>query len=169
VNSLLEKYSLEDMTTTTVSVGASYDPGQWFVMGELMQYSGDGFLSDARGGYVTAGARFGKVTPYATVASVKGDIDYEPGISTAGLPAPLAMGAMGLNAGLNTTLNQFQGSQQSSSIGVRWDAFNNVAIKAQYDYVNLGDDSAGRLSNVQPGFELGSSFSIYMLTVDFIF
>jgi hypothetical protein len=51
---LVDKYALDDLKSSTLTVGASYDPGQWFAMTELMQYGGDGFLSDARGGYVTA-------------------------------------------------------------------------------------------------------------------
>lgn len=166
---LAEKYTLEDMNLSFLSLGATYDPGSWFAMAEVLDFGGDTMLSDAFGGYVTAGARFGKLTPYATFAKVEGDIKAEPGISTAGLPVPFAMGAAALNAGINTSLNQFQGSQQSASVGLRWDAFNNVAIKGQYSHVDLGANSAGKLANAQPDLELGGSYAVYTLTVDFIF
>jgi hypothetical protein len=166
---LADKYTLEDMNLSFLSVGATYDPGKWFVTGEVLDFGGDTMLSDAFGGYVTGGMRFGKFTPYATFASVDADIENEPGISTTGLPGVFAGGAAALNAGLNTSINQFQGSQQSVGVGMRWDAFNNVAIKGQYNRVNLGDNSSGKLANVQPGFELGSTYSVYTLTVDFIF
>jgi hypothetical protein len=166
---LAEKYTLEDMNLSFLSFSGTYDPGKWFVMAEVLDFGGDTLLSDAFGGYVTAGARVGKLTPYVTLAKVEGDIDAEPGISTAGLPGAFAAGAAGLNAGLNTSLNQFQGSQQSANVGLRWDAFNNIAIKGQYGYVDLGANSHGKLGNVQPGFEPGGSYSVYSLTVDFIF
>jgi hypothetical protein len=138
-------------------------------MAEALDFGGDSLLSDSRAGYVTVGARMSKFTPYATLAKVKGDIPTESGISTAGLPGAFAGGAAALNAGVQTSLNQFQGSQQSAGVGVRWDAFNNVAIKGQYNYVDLGDNSAGKIANAQPDLELGSSYSVYSLTVDFIF
>jgi hypothetical protein len=167
--SMAEKYRLDDMNVSFLSLGGTYDPGKWFVTAELIDVGGDGFLSDTRAGYLTAGARFGKFTPYATVAKAKADIANEPGISTTGLPGPFAAGAMALNAGVNMTLGQFQGSQESAAVGLRWDAISNVALKAQYDYVENGDNSAGKLTNPQPGFEYGSDYSLFSLTVDFIF
>lgn len=167
--SMADKYRLDDMNLSFLALGGTYDPGKWFVTAEAIDVGGDGFLSDTRAGYVTTGARFGKFTPYATIAKGKADIDNEPGISTAGLPGAFAAGAMALNAGVNLTLTQVQGSQQSAALGLRWDAMNNVALKAQYDYVENGENSAGKLTNIQPGFEYGSDYSLFSLTVDFIF
>jgi len=166
---LANKYDVQDMELSFLSVGASYDPGNWFVMSEAIDFGGDDMLSDVRAGYVMGGARFGKVTPYAVVSKVKAFIDYEDGISTTGLPTPFAMGADALSAGLNQSLNQFRGSQQTAALGVRWDAFTNIAVKGQYNYVDIGDNSNGMLGNVQPGFEQGGNYSLYSLSVDFIF
>jgi len=168
-SALVEKYKLQDINMSFLSLAGSYDPGAWFVIAEALQFSGDSLLSDARAGYVTAGARFGKLTPYATLAEVDADTKFERGISTTGLPGMFADGAAAVNAGLNMTLNQFQGSQQSVSAGMRWDAMNNIAVKGQYSYVDLGANSAGKLLNPQPGFVPGGSYSVYSLTVDFIF
>jgi hypothetical protein len=166
---LASKYDLQNAKLSFLSIGGSYDPGSWFVMSEAIDFGGDTFLSDMRAGYITAGARLGKVTPYAVVSKVKAFIDYEDGISTAGMPVPLAMGAMGLSAGVNQSLNQFRGSQQSAAVGVRWDGFTNIALKGQYNYVDIGDNSNGMLGNVQPGFEQGGNYSLFSLSVDFIF
>jgi hypothetical protein len=165
---LAKEYNLHESALSFLSVGASYDPGAWFVMSEAIDFGGDNFLSDSRAGYVTAGARFSKFTPYVTLAKVKAFIEHEDGISTAGLPPAFAAGAAGLNAGMNASLNQFRGSQQSAALGVRWDALTNIAIKGQYNYVDVGDNSAGMLT-AQPGYELGSNYSLLSLTVDFIF
>jgi hypothetical protein len=166
---LANKYDLQNTQLSFLSVGGSYDPGSWFVMSEAIDFGGDALLSDVRGGYITAGARLGKVTPYAVLSKVKAFIDYEDGISTAGMPNLLAAGANGLSDGVNQSLNQFRGSQQSAALGVRWDAFTNIAIKGQYNYVDIGDNSNGLLGNVQPGFEQGGNYSLYSLSVDFIF
>ena len=166
---LASKYELQDTDLSFLSIGGSYDPGSWFVMSEAIDFGGDSLLSDVRAGYISAGARFGKFTPYAVVSKVKAFINYEDGISTTGMPAPLAFGANALSAGVNQSLNQFRGSQQSAALGMRWDAFTNIAIKGQYNYVDVGDDSNGLLGNVQPGFEQGGKYSLYSLSVDFIF
>lgn len=167
-NALVAKYAVEDMGLSFLSVGAMYDTGPWFASAELIDFGGDSVISDARSGYVMGGARFGKFTPYAIVAKVKGEVEAESGISTTGL-GPLASGAATLNAGINQMLSQIQGSQESAAIGLRWDAWNNIALKAQYNYVELGENSAGKLGNIQPGFERGGNYSLYSLTVDYIF
>ena len=166
---LATKYDVQDLKLSFLSVGGSYDPGSWFVMSEAIDFGGDAFLSDMRAGYVMAGARFGKATPYAIVSKVKAFIDYEDGISTTGMPNALAEGANGLSAGVNQSLNQFRGSQQTAAVGMRWDGFTNIAIKGQYNYVDIGDNSNGMLGNVQPGFEQGGNYSLFSLSVDFIF
>lgn len=166
---LANKYSVEGIELTFLSVGLSYDPGAWFAMMEALEFGGDSMLSDSRSGHVTGGIRLGKFTPYAILAMAKADIEFEPGFTTAGLPAPLAFGAAALNAGMNEAKRQSLGSQESAALGLRWDVINNVAVKAQYNYVDIGENSRGRLFNVQPGFELGSNYSLYSLSVDYIF
>jgi hypothetical protein len=134
-----------------------------------MQFTGDGFLTDARAGYVVGGYRIGSFTPYAMFATLKSDIPYETGIPTAGLAGGLAAGANGLNGGVNTTLNQFNASQSTASAGVRWDFHRSAALKVQYDHIDLGEGSNGRFANTQPGFEPGSESSVVSIAVDFIF
>ncbi len=165
---LANKYRLEDMNVSFLSVGASYDPGAWFVNAEGLQFGGDGFLTDARAAYVTAGYRVRSFTPYVSLATLKADIPFEPGIPTAGLPDAFAGGAAGLNAGLNTTLSKFNASQSTIAAGLRWDFHRSAALKVQYEQVDLGNDSAGRMANTQPGFVPGSKFDVISIAIDFI-
>lgn len=166
---LANKYSVEGLELSFLSIGLSYDPGSWFAMAEALDFGGDSMLSDSRSAHVTGGVRVGKFTPYAILAMTKSDIEFEPGFTTAGLPAPLAFGASALNAGMNQAMSRSLGSQESAALGVRWDVISNVAVKAQYNYVDIAEDSNGRLINVQPGFEPGSNYSLYSLSVDYIF
>ncbi len=168
-NALTSKYSLKDMNLSAISIGANYDPGNWFLMGEIVAFKGDGFLSDSTSWYGTAGYRIGSFTPYVTYASTKSHIDREGGVSLSGNAAALA-GLSGATTGaLNTTLNSFNGSQQSASVGVRWDAIRNVALKAQLEQVKLGSGSAGRFSNPQAGFPYGGKVNLVTVSVDFVF
>jgi hypothetical protein len=166
---LANKYAIKGMQLSTYSFGVNYDPGQWFVMAEGALFKGDGFLSDSKSGYVTGGYRIKTFTPYVTVASIKSDIPVEAGISTSGLPGGLAGGVVGINAGLNTTLQSFSGSQSSVSLGTRWDFMGNLALKAQYDRLNIGEGSHGRLTNVQPGYQPGGKVDLISISVDFMF
>jgi hypothetical protein len=44
-----------------------------------------------------------------------------------------------------------------------------IALKAQYDRVELDSGSDGDFINVQPGFRPGSNANIFSSTVDFVF
>ena len=166
---LQNKYKLNDMKLSAVAVGASFDPGEWFLMSEFVAFKGDGFLSDSRSWYVSGGYRFGSFTPYLTYSSTKARIENEAGISTTGLDPTSAAGAAGLTAGINATLYQFTGTQNSVSAGLRWDVMKNVALKAQIDRLHVGERSNGRLANVQPNFQAGGHINVVSLAADFVF
>lgn len=159
---LADKYSVKGMKLGATSLAASYDPGRWFAMTEFVDFHGDGILADSRSWYVAGGYRFGSFTPYAMYARTRSSAATEPGI---GIPAAAALNA-GLNASLN---NQFNGAQATTTIGVRWDFAKNTALKLQYDHIDLGSNSAGRLANVQPAFQRGSSVNLFSAALDFVF
>jgi len=163
------KYRLLDSRCSIVTVGMNYDPGDWLLMAEWAAMKSSTAVSDTTAWYITGGYRFGTFTPYLTLAQVKPDRISEPGISTAGLPPPLAAGAAGLNAGLTAVINSFAWSQKSVSVGTRWDFMKNTALKLQYDRVILGSDSSGQLGNVQPDFQPGGTVDVFSLAVDFVF
>lgn len=166
---LHDKYRLEGFRYSIATASLDYDPGDWLLMAELAKVSATTAISDSTAGYVTGGYRFGKVTPYMTLARVKADTKREPGISTAGLPPPLAVGATNLNAGITAVIDALAVSQESFSLGVRWDVMKNIDLKAQYDRVRLGSSSSGRLGNVQPNFQPGGEVNVLSLAVDFVF
>lgn len=156
------KYSLKDMKMGAFSLGASYDPGKWFVTGEYVDLSSEGILVDSRSWYVAGGYRFGTLTPYVAYAKTRSDVATEPGVAS---PAAAALNA-GLNAALN---NQFNGSQSTWTVGTRWDFYKNMALKVQYDHIDTGSNSAGRLANVAPAFQRGSSVNLFSAALDFVF
>ena len=163
------KYRLKDVPYSLLTVGLNYEPGNWLLMAEWMTAKGAALIADTTAWYVTGGYRFGKFTPFLTLAQVKPDRLSESGISTAGLPAPLAAGAAGLNAGLIAASNGFNGAQKKVSMGVRWDFMKNTDLKLQYDHLRTGSGSSGRLINTQAGFRSGDSADVFSLAVDFVF
>jgi hypothetical protein len=155
-----------------VTVGASYDPGDWLLMAEWAKYSASAqvFKIDNSAWYVTGGYRIAAVTLHLTFAQTKLDKKRLDGIPTAGLPPPLAAGAVGLNTGLDRGVTQRSPGQDSVSVGMRWDLQKNVALKMQYDHLRTGAETSGRLINPQPGFQLsGDTADIFGLALDFVF
>lgn len=166
---IADRYDVDDKRFEVMALGARYDPGDWFVMGELVQSNSDTFIGDSRAWYVTGGYRFGTVTPYLTLARVWVDSSTsDPGLSLGGLPPSLAGLADGLNAGLNGLLGSVA-QQKSVTLGTRWDFAQNVALKVQYERLYLDDGSPGILINTQPGFEPGGQVELFSVSLDFVF
>lgn len=160
-DAIAERYNVDDKPVEVISLGARYDTGNWFVMGEWTQIESRSFLADSRGWYLSGGYRHGAFTPYVTVARQR--IHSEN--STPGLSQPHSEG---LDAMLNTLLG-WQPQQDSVALGVRWDVSRNMAITAQYDYMDHAAGSPGYLVNSQPDYEPGGSVRLFSLSLDFVF
>lgn len=168
-NAIADRFDFEDKTVEFVGLGARYDPGDWFIRGQLAFFDSRTVVGDSHGWYVTGGYRFGSVTPYVTLARVRPDSDTShPGLTLAGRPPPVAATAAALNAGLNQALGA-AAAQKSISVGTRWDFARNLAMKVQFDYLDLDSGSPGVLINEQPGFERGGTVSLFSVALDFVF
>jgi hypothetical protein len=157
-----------DQSFDWYGVGLSYDPGNWFVMSEVTDLESSGMVLANVAGYVSGGYRLNKLTPYATYSRTRVDVRSEPGVPLAGLPPQLA----GLGAAINgvvASLASVDSSQQTYSVGMRWDVASGIALKAQYDYVDLDSGSQGMLANLQPGFVPGGDLNVFSLSLDFMF
>jgi Gram-negative porin len=165
---LASKYDLDDKPSPVLTVGAMYDPGRWFVMGEWGRRNLHSAIGESTAWYVSGGARLAKFTPYLTYADTKpNSATSDPGLNVSELPAYLAGPATLLNAGLNVILSN-AASQNTVSLGSRWDVIKNVDLKLQYDHVSLGAGSAGTLINVQPDFQRGGTVNLFSLAIDFV-
>lgn len=160
---LLDEYSLDDMKVKIYTLGASYDPGNWFAMGEYAHVSGESIIADADSFYVTAGYRWNAFTPYVTFAQVDTDRIEEEGI-------PIAVPEIDrLNAGIDAILSATASNQRSVGVGVRWDFMSNADLKVQYERKSLSDDSLGRLIAATQDFEANGDFNVISVAVDFVF
>jgi hypothetical protein len=158
---IAQRYEIEDKRFEVFSLGGRYDPGPWFISGEFARSESRTFLPNSRGWYLTGGMRFGPVTPYITVASVR----VSSNTSDPGLAAPQA-------ESLNQTLNRLLGraaEQDRIALGARWDFMRNAALKMQFDRLDLAAGSRGILINEQPGFERGGAVSVFSLSLDFVY
>ena len=153
---------------STVAIGFSYDPGQWFAMSEWGANDTHSVLGKSTAWYVSGGYRFGKVTPYLTYAEGRTDHLSEPGLTVSALPPFLAGSAIGLNAALNGILSS-KPVQNTVSIGARWDFATNFDLKLQFDHIDVGRGSTGTFVNIQPGDELGGDVNLFGASIDFVF
>lgn len=166
---IAEKYGVHGNLVTFVGMGASYDPGKWFVTGEWGRIDTRSVFGAKTAWYISSGRRYGKFTPYVTYAKVTADSNLsDPGLTLSTLPPALVVPA----TALNTTLNNILGAisvQHSLSIGARWDFAANTALKLQFNHIRLGAGSAGSLVNLQPGFETCTSVNVLSASIDFVF
>jgi hypothetical protein len=165
---LANKYDIDNKAISVITVGARYDPGKWFVIGEAAHLVTRTVFGTATGWYLSGGYRLGKFTPYLTYSQAKADDLSDPGLNLATIPPSLAGTAAGLNAALNSLL-RMKPVQNTLSIGGRWELSRNTALKLQYDHTDIGAGSSGILSNLQPGFQLGDRVNVFSVTIDFVF
>ena len=133
-----------------LSVAASYDPVDWFVVSEWIQRQST-TLSNAMS--FSSGIRLAKFTPYLAYSQ------NSPASFLTGSPAPTV-----------TAIQNAQKSQSTISLGVRWDFMSNTDFKLQCDQVRLGNNSNGYLANVPANVTLyGATFYVTSAVVDFVF
>lgn len=165
---IADRYQVNDTLVSFAGAGVAFDPGPWFVVGEWSRTRSRSVLGTRTAWYAGGGARFGKLTTYALHARANADNLSDPGLALAALPPALAQAGAGLNAALNSTLS-VKPVQGTTSLGVRWDAAKNVALKLQFDRTRIGAGSTGTLGNIQPGFRPGGRLRVWSATVDFVF
>jgi hypothetical protein len=165
---IADQYTCDGKLIPFGSVGASYDPGPWFLTGEWGTSNGHCFIGKRSGWYAGGGYRFGRFSPYLTYARAKASGTSNPGLTVSALPPFLAGPATGLNAALKGILGSAP-AQKTIAIGGRWDFAKNAAFKLQYEHIRLGAGSPGTLINRQPAFQPGGRLDVFSATVDFVF
>jgi hypothetical protein len=165
---IADKYNSDGKPVVTEVIGASYQPGHWFVISEWGHARFNSFLGDTTAWYASSGFRVWQLTPYVSYSRVSAASNSDPGLALTGLPPALAGFAAGLNAALNSILQQIP-DQSTVSLGTRWDFAKNFDLKAQFDHTRIGAGSDGTLINLQPGDRPGGTVNLFSATVDFVF
>lgn len=166
---IADRYDADDKALTFYSFGASYDPGAWFVTGELGRIEVDAFIGNSNAWYVGGGVRLGRVTPYALYSGIEATSETAAaGLDVTALPPEQAQAAAGLNIGLNAVLSA-KAQQQTGSIGARWDFMRNIALKVQLDRIDVKGGSPGTFINLQSGFERGGTAYVLSAGTAFVF
>ena len=153
------------------SLGFGMDWNNVVVQSEFAKRKIDAYVNDTTSWYVMGGYRFGKFLPYVIQSKVSIDgypANTVPGSCPAGYPAACTPTVAALRAGVNRLpyTGVGQGEQSTTSVGVRWDFYRSLALKAQIDRVKPAVGS-GLLVNAQPGFN--RDVTVGAVAIDFVF
>jgi hypothetical protein len=165
---LARRYGTLDKRGRFYGLGATYDAGRWFAMGEWGRVENPSILGTRTGRYLSSGMRFGAFTPYLIASNA--DVDSataDPGLDLALLPPQAIPAAAGLNAALNGILAS-TADYSTFAQGVRWDFAPNLSLKLQHERIRIADGSWGPLTRIQPGFQPGGSVRLVSATVSFV-
>lgn len=166
---IADRYDVIEKRATGYAIGASYDPGKWFVMAEGGRVNTSSFLGHPASMYASAGYRIGEFTPYVVYAQIKAEaVPGDPGLALAGFPLAYHAAIAELNGYLDDAIKSAP-SQTNLGFGVRWDLRADMAVKLQYEHVTPRDGTRGTLLNRQPGFESGHSVNVTSVVLDFVF
>lgn len=164
-------------------IGMMYDQDNWVFTGEFTKRKTDSFVSDTTGWYGTAGYRVGKFTPYFGLSKVKTNRRSSNPVVATSLPATgnqlldaINPGSVKLQNGVDQVLGVEKLDQKTTTLGVRWDAISNLAIKAQLDHIVKPADSNGMFLIPDPSTTSAQNFlnnrrtvNVLTLSVDFVF
>lgn len=123
--------TLDDARGEFIGVGASYDNGEMLAVLEWTRAETDGAYPDTDAGYITLGYRIKAFTPYVTVAYLESQDNDE---------------RMPVSAQTALQKIVFNQERTAYSLGLRWDALDNVAVKFDLTYANEFGDTSGGLS-----------------------
>ncbi len=154
--------SAQDKDASFTGVGLAYDRGNWVGGVEYTKRRVSSYVDSTTGWATTLGYRIDKFTPYAVVSKLKRDSTNVNDTIPTGVPqlAPLRAAVEGLVANAYT-------AQKTDALGLRWDAYKNLDVKAQIDHITPASGSRGFFNSPKPGF--GAAVNVYTVAVDFVF
>ncbi len=148
-------------------VGLGYFDGEWQMQSELFYVAGmKQAIPQGSGGYLMLGRSIHRFTPYATVSFFEPARDIVKAQSDWGLISPqLGQFQQLIISGINSTYID----QNTYSLGIRWDIHPQVAIKGQFDYIQIHDVGYGLWAADGRSSTQGRDVQLYTLSVNFIF
>jgi hypothetical protein len=163
---LVDEFSIQDRQIHYSSIGLAYDDGIWPIQAEAAYiHSEANQLPSMANAYVSVGRRFGAVTLYSLFGIA------ESLHSRVSLPEPLlpTPDLVGLRNYVNGILNGNGVDQKSLSLGLRFDVYENIALKAQWGHFWLGNGST--LLWLDPALPAPGAVevNVWSFGVDFVF
>lgn len=156
---LASRLEVKNKKGVYTTLGATLDWNNIVVQSEVAKRTTNSWISNTTAGYVMAGYRMGKLLPYVTYAKLNQNSPKSDSTVPADDPdlAPLAVG-------VNTVLNNYE--QTTTSMGMRYDFEDKMALKVQIDRVKPRSDG-GLLQRDLPTFN--RPVTVVAASIDFVF
>ena len=159
-NDLADKYTIDNKKFEFFGLAMSYSFNNAFIVGEYTKIKSDSMLGAVEGAYLSVGYNFNEITPYLIVAeSSKKKADIENTI-------PKTLSYLPLQAATSKILRDATAGQKSKSIGVRYDFADNMALKLQYDYIEVDEEQASIHIRFNNNYD---NLKVFSATIDFLF
>ena len=161
----LQNYYLNDLDFELYGLGFNYQINNIFLAGEYTIVELDNnFIDDMKGWYLSLGYQFNKVMPYITYGNSKQKVSYP--IKDIYHPIPVIQ--ENFRNEFSKSAEKFNYSQESISLGVRYDILKNMALKTQVDRIYHSHDK--RTMHYFYGTEKTKGYiDVYSITLDFVF
>lgn len=143
-------------------LGVGVERGNWVGSAEYTERKSDCYVPDTTGWHVMAGYRFGSVTPYVVVSELR----LNDSNVVNNIPRTVSTTLTTLALTVDALINAVATRQATQAVGLRWDAWRNVAVKAQYERIDT-KGGYGLFRNVGP--RPTEPVNVLSLAVDFIF
>ncbi len=145
-------------------LGLAYDEGDWIASAEYTRRKTDSIIPSTTGWFVTLGHRIGSFTPYGTVSQLKRDSsnvsnNIPPGVAIPGVTPDL-------QALVNGAIESQRTDQKTAALGLRWDAYRNIALKAQWE--RISPSGTGLFLERKPGWG-NERVNVLSVAMDFVF
>lgn len=164
--SSVKNYSLDNLDLTFFGLGFSYQLDNIFLASEYTSVKlNNNIIDDMQGWYISTGYQFGKIMPYITYGNSKQKTAYP----VTDIPIlPPQYGGSSLRDNFTTITKAFNYSQESISLGVRYDIHKNVALKTQVDRIFYNENK--RTMYYRDGTESPKGhLDVFSITLDFVF
>ncbi|MEN9357874.1 MAG: hypothetical protein RL695_2045 [Pseudomonadota bacterium] len=154
--------SFRNMNTDLYDFGYLYDDSKWVAQAEYILARSQGpSVQDGNAWSALLGYRVGKFTPYVGHARITSKEEATP----AGLHPVVTM----IYNRVNTHYQQ-----NTTTLGLRYDVYKNVALKAQLDHIKKPSLASGLnrggFTNVTTAFmQESASVNLYTVALDFVF
>lgn len=159
-----------DIDMTYASFGVSYDKNNWLLCAEWMRTFSNAPVTAIQANYAMVGRRFGNLTLHTGISAVsttsKPIADPQWAQSLAPLIGPGAAQQVQLvGSSVAQVMNAGRIEQNTVSLGLRWDFDPRMALKAQWDHVNVKPNGNVMWS----GQASGGQANVVSVAVDFLF
>lgn len=163
-SSAADRLSAKDTDTQYYSLGTVYDNGPLLVQAAVNKITHEtATFQNSEAGYLLAGYRMNRITPYAGVSRWKSTRKkYSTGLPNTAQFAPL-------NQAYQTILNFSSADQTTYTLGARWDVWTNVALKVQWDTVHASPNARFPYASTFMDPNWDGRTNVISATMDFVF